>query len=100
MSLGLIVQPEAELDIKEAHTWYEARSSGLGEQFLGAIEEALLLVSREPQIFQKVHRSVRRTLIRRFPYGIFYTIEPGRIVVLAVMHTARHPDKWKQRAEG
>ncbi|MDP1605654.1 MAG: type II toxin-antitoxin system RelE/ParE family toxin [Rhodocyclaceae bacterium] len=100
MSLGLIVQPEAELDIKDAHAWYEARSPGLGAQFLDAIDEALLLVSREPKIFQRVHRSVRRALIHRFPYGIFYTIEPNRIVVFAVMHTARHPAKWKQRSKG
>ncbi len=100
MSLGVIVRPEAELDINDAYAWYEERSSGLGAQFLGAIDEALLLASREPEIFQRVHLSVRRALIHRFPYGIFYTIEPGRIVVLAVMHTARHPSKWKQRAGG
>ena len=98
MSLGIIVQPEAQLDINDAYVWYEERLSGLGAEFLDAIEEALLLASRDPEIFQRVHRSMRRALIHRFPYGIFYTIEPGRMVVLAVMHTARHPSKWKQRA--
>lgn len=100
MSLGIIVRPEAELDISEAYDWYEERSSGLGAQFLGAIDEALLLASREPEIFQRIHRSVRRALVHRFPYGIFYTIEPNEIVILAVMHTARHPSKWKQRSGG
>jgi toxin ParE1/3/4 len=100
MSLGLIVQPEAELDINDAYAWYEERSPGLGEQFLGAVDNAPVLVTREPEIFQRLHRSVRRALIHRFPYGIFYTIEPNRIVVFAVMHTARHPSRWKQRAKG
>jgi toxin ParE1/3/4 len=99
MSLDLIVRPEAELDIKDAYVWYDERSQGLGEQFLGAIDKALLLVVREPELFQRVHRSVRRALIHRFPYGIFYTIEPNRIVVFAVMHTARHPSRWKQRTK-
>lgn len=100
MSLDLIVRPEAELDIKGAYTWYEERSPGLGAQFIDEIGESLVLVAREPEMYQKVHRSLRRALIRRFPYGIFYTIEITRIVVLAVMHTARHPSKWKQRAKG
>jgi plasmid stabilization system protein ParE len=99
MSLALIVQPEAELDINDAYAWYEERSEGLGEQFLDAIDKALTLVMREPTLFQSVHRSVRRALIHRFPYGIFYTVEPSRVVVFAVMHTARNPSRWKQRAE-
>ena len=100
MSLGLIFQPEAELDIEDAYAWYEVRSPSLNEQFLGAVGKALVLVTREPEIFQRVHHSVRRDLIHRFPYGIFYTIEPNRIVVCAVMHTARHPSRWKHRAKG
>jgi len=98
MSPGLIVRPEAELDIKDAYTWYEERMPGLGAQFLAAVDEAILLVSREPELFQKVYRSLRRALIHRFPYGIFYKFESNSIVVLAVMHTARQPSKWKLRA--
>lgn len=98
MSLEIIVRPEAELDIKDAYTWYEERTPGLGARFVAAVDEALALVSREPEIFQKVYRSLRRALIHRFPYAIFYVIKPDGIAVLAVMHTARQPSKWKKRA--
>jgi len=37
-------------------------------------------------------------LAKRFPYGIFYVVEPQRIVVLAVLHTARDPQVWQARA--
>lgn len=97
MSPGLIVRPAAELDIKDAYTWFEERMPGFGAQFLTAVDEAMLLISREPEIFQKVYRALSRALIHRFPYGIFYTIEPNGIVVHSVMHTARQPSKWKQR---
>ena len=69
---------------------------GLGVRFIVAVDEAMTLISREPELFQKVHRSLRRVLVRRFPYGIFYIVEPNAIAVLAVMHTARHPSKWKK----
>lgn len=37
---------------------------------------------------------VRRVLVERFPYCIFYVVEPERLVVLAVLHVARDPDLW------
>lgn len=35
-----------------------------------------------------------RFLLRRFPYGVFYGLEQGRIVIVAVIHAHRHPDHW------
>ena len=40
---------------------------------------------------------VRRRLIRRFPLGVLYRIDPDEIVILAVMHLSRRPDYWHGR---
>jgi plasmid stabilization system protein ParE len=37
---------------------------------------------------------VRRMIVSRFPYAVFYRVEADRIVVLAVLHTARDPESW------
>jgi len=37
---------------------------------------------------------VRRAIVSRFPFSIFYLIEPRRVVVLRVLHTARDPKLW------
>jgi plasmid stabilization system protein ParE len=42
---------------------------------------------------------LRRTLIRRFPYQIFFILEKNRIVVLAVFHTKRRPKRWQARTD-
>jgi len=97
MSLRVIVRAEAEQDILRAYAWYEEQVRGLGSDFVTALDETLSLVAREPEIFQRVHRTVRRALLHRFPYGVFYVVESRRVVVLAVMHTARHPSKWTKR---
>jgi len=34
--------------------------------------------------------------VARFPYAVFYRVEPNRIVVLTVLHTARDPKLWPQ----
>jgi len=46
-----------------------------------------------------VHKQVRRALLRRFPYGIFYLVEGDAIPVLACFHGKRDPKVVRQRAE-
>jgi toxin ParE1/3/4 len=46
-----------------------------------------------------VDRTMRRALVRRFPYAIFYEIEPRQIVVYGVFHGARNPNAWRRRRD-
>jgi plasmid stabilization system protein ParE len=64
---------------------------------MGALDAALLAIEKRPLAYQEVEGEVRRALTRRFPYGVFCVVEPQRIVVLAVLHTARDPQVWKAR---
>jgi mRNA-degrading endonuclease RelE of RelBE toxin-antitoxin system len=40
---------------------------------------------------------VRRCRLRRFPYGLIYAIDEGDILIVAVAHTHRRPDYWRDR---
>lgn len=42
-------------------------------------------------------KSIRRVLIHRFPFGIFYIEGEKHITVLAVLHARRNPQTWKER---
>ena len=46
-----------------------------------------------------VHHQIRRALIRKFPYGIFYFIEGDTIVVIACFHAKRDAKRWQERVE-
>lgn len=96
MSYKLILRQEAERDLVEAYKWYEEKVPGLGTDFLAVIERALESIQDNPARFPVIYRNVRRALMRRFPYGIFYFFEGEIIVVLGVMHTARNPAKWRK----
>jgi plasmid stabilization system protein ParE len=50
-----------------------------------------------PELFPVLSRDVRRVLVNRFPYGIYYRIESEEIIVFAVMHAARDPRVWQTR---
>jgi plasmid stabilization system protein ParE len=97
MSLPLIITPEAEADIAEAKAWYEGQRPGLGDEFLLCVEEALDRIRMIPRGGREVAPGVRRVVVRRFPYGIFYRVDPDQMAVLAVYHGRRDPRGWQAR---
>ena len=97
MSLPVRVRSEAAQDLEDAAIWYEEQSSGLGQEFLDEVRRSLRRVAEQPHLYPSVHRATRRVLIHRFPFGVFYRNEAGSIVVVAVMHGSRDPQRWKQR---
>jgi plasmid stabilization system protein ParE len=97
MAVELIIAPEVELDLTEAHAWYEKRRAGLGEEFLTSVDACLERIRRQPEIYVIVHESYRRALIRRFPFAIFYEYVDEAVTVYSVFHTSRDPEKWRQR---
>jgi len=97
MSRRLIVRPEAELELSAAFNWYEDCTSGLGSDFLLCVDAVFHAIQRAPQQYPRVHSVVRRALIRRFPYEVFFLEDDERIVVLSVFHAKRNPKRWKER---
>jgi toxin ParE1/3/4 len=92
--VNLIFRPEAESDIAAAYGWYEERAPGLGEEFLRALDVSVASIRRNPLAYPEKHRGVRRVLLRRFPYGLFYLADNQQITVLACLHARRNPRRW------
>lgn len=93
----LTFKPEVYYDIKTAYDWYETQRAGLGEDFLLTLEESYAKITRNPKLYQDIYKSVKRKLVRRFPYGIFFVLREDMIIVLAVLHTKREPQEWHGR---
>jgi plasmid stabilization system protein ParE len=97
MSLPLIITPEAEEDLAEAKATYERKREGLGEGFILCVEAALDHIRRVPTAATEVYPGVRRAVVRRFPYGVFYRVDSDQIAVLAVYLSKRDPRGWQTR---
>lgn len=97
MSRRLIVRPEAEAEMADAFDWYEDRVPGLGSAFLLCVDAVFSSIVRSPQQYPRVHKSIRRALIRRFPYSVFFVDDDERVVVLSVFHAKRNPKRWQDR---
>lgn len=94
MALPVVYRPEVGRDLAGGFGYYERQAIGLGEQYLSAVNSAFDAIERYPEMFARVHGDVRRALVSRFPYAVFYRIESRRVVVLTVLHTARDPKFW------
>jgi plasmid stabilization system protein ParE len=98
MTLPLVLRKEAEADLKSARQWYENQREGLGDEFIDAIDAVLSRVEAMPELFAVALKGVRRVKARRFPYVVYYRIQPHRVEVLAVLHGKRNPKVWQDRA--
>ena len=93
----VIFRREARADVLEAFRWYEKQESGLGSAFRAELRATIERVAARPLAYRILHRDTRRARLHRFPFGVFYRDYPEAIVVVAVMHSSRHPKRWKQR---
>ena len=91
------LREEADQDLAEAATWYEQQRQGLGQKFLDEALAIFRAIAAQPMMYPVLHRSTRRALISRFPFGVYFRVVDTQIVVLAIMHGSRHPRRWKSR---
>lgn len=94
MTLPVVYRRRVQHDLAAAFDWYEERRTQFGEQFLSAVQSSFRSIELYPEIFEPVHGEVRRAIVPRFPFAVFYIIESHRTVVLRVLHTARNPALW------
>lgn len=94
----VILHEAAEEEMADAISWYESKEQGLGTRLRREIEAAISKIQQRPNSYQLVKGSkVRRILIDKFPYSIFYIIDEDQIFVISVFHTSRNPLIWHDR---
>jgi plasmid stabilization system protein ParE len=95
-------EDEADAEYQAAGRWYEGHRTGLGIEFLDAVDAAVRQIADLPHAGTRLPRvpatlPVRRVPVRRFPYHVVYLETPVAIRVLAVAHDRRRPGYWKSR---
>ena len=94
----LRVRKIARAEIVAAFEWYLERSPAAAQQFLDAVDAAMVLIEEAPERHPIIRGRLRRVLLRRFPYAVYYRVFPSTISVVGVIHGHRHPDTWLRRA--
>ena len=90
--------PEAFADLQDARSWYAERGGNLASRFIESFEIVVRNIEGHPEIYPLVHRQVRRALLHRFPYCVFYVSEAEGPLVVGCFHARRDPSAWRRRA--
>lgn len=99
MTNELIITPEAEADMADAARWYDEGDPGRGDHFIETIEAKLDLIKSRPQAYARVRGEVRRAVVQRYPYCIYFRLAGPQVRILAVLHAARDPKTWQERTD-
>ncbi|OZH54132.1 toxin, RelE family protein, partial [Hydrocoleum sp. CS-953] len=84
-------------DLDAAYVWYENSRQELGEEFLNAIDNCLSLIQANPLAYPIIYKQIHRTIVRKFPYGIFYLLKDDAVVVIACLHAKQNPQRLQNR---
>jgi toxin ParE1/3/4 len=93
-----IFHPVARRELEEAIDYYNAERQGLGSESREEVQRVLALLTRFPRLGQPVRGNVRRMMLSRFPYHIYYRLlASDNLRILAVAHNRRMPEYWVGR---
>lgn len=93
----LRVRRVAKAEILSAFDWYLSRSPVAAGRFLDAVDEAMSSIEASPERYPVILGRLRRVLLRRFPYAVYFKVYPSTITVVGVIHGHRHPETWLRR---
>lgn len=97
----IIIDPEAQAELDSAAQWYDERKAGLGAEFLDGVAEAVATVQKLPSVFPLFRNTtIRKYVMKRFPYVIFYEEFHAHISIYAIAHAKQKPGYWLQRTGG
>ena len=97
MSWVVRLTKAAEADLREARGWYRKEAPHVALDFRRQVRETHQRIGENPWLYPDVHRGVRRALVHRFPYAIFYRLQNEAVQVIAITHQSRDPEIWKRR---
>jgi toxin ParE1/3/4 len=89
--MELVLLLRAESDALRIYAKYEALREGRGELFVAALEKGLNQLRTFPESGPTLRVPFRRLLIRRFPYGVVYAVEGGRVIVYSIAPLGQDP---------
>lgn len=97
MTIRVLVEDPARADLAAAVRWYKQIRPGLEADFRLCVRATLQGIARHPRSCPVVGRQLRRALVDRFPFAVFYLLDADTVRVFAVVHTSRNPRAWRSR---
>ena len=99
ISMQLEILEHAKLEIDDGHDFYNLQQTHLGETFKLDVKNCIDRIIKLPTLYPLSVDNIRRSLLHRFPYSVFYAIEENKIIIISVAHQSRRPFYWVEKKE-
>lgn len=97
--MKLEFHPQAELELIEEAAYYELQVPGLGERFEAEVRRATDLLLDHPEIGHPADPDLRKFVLNRFPFTLYYSVASDVVRIEVVAHQSRGPGYWQSRVD-
>jgi plasmid stabilization system protein ParE len=84
--LKVVVGPRAKADIAEVRRWYGAIRPALGTDYGREVRAAIDRIADHPFAYGLAYGDLRRAMLRRFDYSVWYRVVGEIAFVEACLH--------------
>jgi plasmid stabilization system protein ParE len=88
--------PLARLELLQAEEWYSQENIQKADAFFADVARTEQFLQNNPYLYAKVEGEIRRAVLKRFPYALFYTVDNETVTVLSCFHQSREPLKFSE----
>ena len=89
--------PEAMAELESSLAWYLERSPQAATAFLASVRQSIANIERSPDRYACDAAGFRAIKLSKYPFQIIYRETNRGLRVMAVAHTSRRPDYWRNR---
>lgn len=91
------VSDDAEADLDKSYEFYFRESQKVADAFFRRINLSFEKIKQNPYSFPNAYKNVRKFVVKKFPFVIYYQVIDSVIRIIAIFHTSRNPEIWNER---
>jgi len=88
---------QAEEDFENAYQYYNQESKKAAERFYNEVNASFEKIAENPELYSKTDYDLRKYVLQKFPFVIYYKCKENTVQIVSVFHTSRNPEIWKSR---
>jgi len=88
--MNIVLSEQAQEELADAVEYYNAQKENLGYEFKILVDESINLIERSPLLYPVIDDEIRRKVLSRFSYSIFFFIDEIENIILIISITHQH----------
>jgi plasmid stabilization system protein ParE len=89
--MKVVFSAMAQMELEEIVVYYDSEKLGFGNTFQDTVIETLNKLKSFPEAYAKISLNIRRIVLSKFPYNIFYNYSNDLITIISIGHQRKKP---------